>query len=72
MFAGFELGQMMMRHLPGKGELLALFVMAALCTVVISFVHARDSGLFFLAFPLFLSSSILGLWKSGRLNPDDE
>ena len=63
---------MMMRHLPGKLELIALFTMAAVCTVVISLFHARDEGLFFLAFPLFLVSAILGLIKSGRLRADGE
>ena len=53
-------------------ELLILCAMASFCTVAISVVHAKDSGLFFLAFPLFLGSAILGLWKSGRLRPDED
>jgi hypothetical protein len=62
----------MMKHFPGKAELIALSLMAATCTVIVSFVHSKDTGLFFLAFPLFLISAILGLWKSGQLRPDDE
>jgi hypothetical protein len=60
-----------MKNFPGKVELIALCTMAAICTLVISMVHAKDAGLFFLAFPLFVSSAILGLWKSGRLRADD-
>jgi hypothetical protein len=66
------MGLKMMKHLPGKVELIALFVMAAFCTLIISYVHSRDTGLFFLAFPLFFCSAILGLWKSGRLRSDQE
>jgi hypothetical protein len=64
------MGHFMLRYFPGKSELIVLSTMAALCTVVISLVHSRDTGLFLLAFPLFLSSAMLGLWKSGRLRPD--
>ena len=53
-------------------ELIVLCSMAATCTIIISIVHAKDAGLFFLAFPLFVSSAILGLWKSGRLRADEE
>jgi hypothetical protein len=65
------MGHLMLRHFPGKSELIVLSVMAALCTAVISLVHSRDTGLFLLAFPLFFSSAMLGLWKSGRLRADD-
>jgi hypothetical protein len=61
----------MMRHLPGKAELVVLCEMAAACTALISLIHAKDTGLFFLAFPLFLGSAMMGLWKSGRLRADD-
>ena len=61
----------MRRHLPARSEFIILCAMAAVCTVLISLVHAKDTGLFLLAFPLFLSSAMLGLWKSGRLRADD-
>jgi len=61
----------MMRHFPGKMELAVLCAMTAVCTALISLIHAKDAGLFFLAFPLFLGSAMLGLWKSGRLRADD-
>ena len=54
----------MLRHFPGKMELIVLSLMAGLCTVVISLMHSRDTGLFFLAFPLFLCSAMMGLWKN--------
>ena len=69
---GLLMGQLMLRHFPGKKELIVLSAMAALCTVIISLVQSKDAGLFFLAFPLFLSSAMLGLRKSGRLRPDEE
>jgi hypothetical protein len=61
----------MMRHFPGRKELVVLCAMAAVCTVIISLMHARDTGLFLLAFPLFLGSAMMGLWKSGRLRADE-
>jgi hypothetical protein len=61
-----------MRHLPGKAELIALCLMAGFCTIGISMMHAKDTGLFLFSFPLFVTSAVLGLWKSGRLRPDDD
>jgi hypothetical protein len=61
-----------MKHFPGKVELIVLCTMAALCTLILSMVQARDTGLFFLALPLFLCSAFLGLWKSGGLHADED
>jgi len=66
------MGANYMKHFPGKMELIALFAMAAICTAIISLVHSRDAGLFFLAFPLFVTSAVMGLRKSGRLRADEE
>jgi hypothetical protein len=62
----------MLKHFPGKMDLIVLCVMAAVCTVIISLVHSRDTGLFFLTFPLFVCSAVMGLRKRGRLGAHEE
>jgi hypothetical protein len=61
----------MLKHLPGRVELLVFAVMAVLAAAVVQTIGEHDTGLFFLTFPVFTFSAILGLWKSGRLRADD-
>jgi hypothetical protein len=62
-----------MRHyLPGRTEILVFAVLALVCAAVVATGGAHDAGLSIAAFPIFVFSAILGLWKHGRLRSVDE
>ena len=62
----------MFKHLPGGTELALFAVMAIVCVGIVQFIGEAGTGLFFLTFPVFTFSAILGLWKSGRLGAGDD
>ena len=62
----------MFKHLPGRIELAVFAVMAVLCVGIMQVIGETGAGLFFLTFPVFTFSAILGLWKSGRLSAGDD
>ena len=62
----------MFKHLPGRIELAVFAVLAVLCVGIIQAIGETGTGLFFLTFPVFTFSAILGLWKSGRLSAGDD
>jgi hypothetical protein len=62
-----------MRHyLPGRTEVIVFAVLALICGAIVANVGAHDAGLSIAAFPIFVFSAILGLWKHGRLRSYDE
>ena len=62
----------MFKHFPGRTELLLFAVLAIVCTAVVNSFGERGTGLFFMTFPVFVFSAILGLWKAGRLRASDD
>jgi hypothetical protein len=62
----------MFKHLPGRDELAVFAVMAVVCVAVVQMIGETGAGLFFLTFPVFVFSAVLGLWKSGRLRASDD
>jgi hypothetical protein len=67
-----EWGEFMFKHLPGRVELALFAAMAVVCVAVVEMIGEPGAGLFFLTFPVFIFSAVLGLWKSGRLRPSDD
>ena len=57
----------MFKHFPGRVEVIMFAVLAVICATVVYTIGEREAGLSLLAFPVFVFSAILGLWKSGRL-----
>ena len=61
------------RNFPGFLELALFAVLAAVCVGVIDGFMRVDVGLAVMAFPVFLSCALLGMWISGRLRfPRDD
>jgi hypothetical protein len=43
-----------------------------ICATIVQILGEREAGLSLLAFPVFIFSAVMGLWKSGRLRaPSD-
>lgn len=61
------------QHLPGLRELIVFAIVAMVCGLIAGSVgHAsRDAVMTVMVFPIFLFSSILGLYRSGRLRRID-
>ena len=66
------MGHLMLKNFPGRVELFVFAVLAVICAAVVHAIGEREAGLSLLAFPVFVFSAIIGLWKSGRLRPTDE
>jgi hypothetical protein len=62
----------MRKLLPGWNEILIFAAMAVVCTAIVQFMPAPDLGLAMMAFPVFVISAVIGLWKSGRLRAGDD
>ena len=62
----------MFKHLPGRVELALFATMAVVCVAVVQLIGEPGAGLFFLTFPVFVFSAVLGLWKAGRLRASDD
>ena len=62
----------MLKHFPGRTELLLFAVLAIICTTVVHAFAERGTGLFFVTFPVFVFAAVLGLWKAGRLRASDD
>jgi hypothetical protein len=60
----------MLKHLPGRTELIVFAVMAVVCAAIVQSMGEHDTGLSLFSFPIFVFSAILGLWKSGRLRAE--
>jgi hypothetical protein len=62
----------MFKHFPGRIEIVTFAVLAVICATIVQILGEREAGLSLLAFPVFIFSAVMGLWKSGRLRaPSD-